>query len=66
MRACRAEEVDADGGGRRQDRNFYLIPTAEVPVTNMVRDVVLTENDLPLRMTGSRLAMSLGGPMAID
>lgn len=36
---------------RHQDRNFYLIPTAEVPVTNMVRDTVLTENDLPLRMT---------------
>jgi len=36
---------------RHQDRNFYLIPTAEVPVTNIVRDVVLTEDELPLRMT---------------
>ena len=36
-----------------QDRRFYLIPTAEVPVTNMVRDTVLSEADLPLRMTGS-------------
>eukprot|EP00802_Teleaulax_amphioxeia_P010229 Tamp_10255.p1 GENE.Tamp_10255~~Tamp_10255.p1 ORF type:complete len:536 (+),score=143.91 Tamp_10255:125-1609(+) len=34
-----------------QDRTFYLIPTAEVPVTNMVRDTVLSHDQLPLRMT---------------
>ncbi len=28
-----------------------LIPTAEVPLTNMVRDVILDEDELPLRMT---------------
>ncbi|WP_434359732.1 serine--tRNA ligase [Parasalinivibrio latis] len=28
-----------------------LIPTAEVPLTNMVRDVILDEEELPLRMT---------------
>lgn len=28
-----------------------LIPTAEVPLTNMVRDVILEENQLPLKMT---------------
>jgi seryl-tRNA synthetase len=27
--------------------NLYLIPTAEVPVTNMFRDVILNENELP-------------------
>lgn len=27
--------------------NLYLIPTAEVPVTNMYRDVILAENELP-------------------
>ena len=27
--------------------NLYLIPTAEVPVTNMYRDVILSENELP-------------------
>ncbi|MBD5195113.1 MAG: serine--tRNA ligase [Bacteroides sp.] len=27
--------------------NLYLIPTAEVPVTNMYRDVIIAENDLP-------------------
>jgi seryl-tRNA synthetase len=31
--------------------NFYLIPTAEVPVTNVYRDTILKEDDLPLRMT---------------
>jgi len=31
--------------------DFYLIPTAEVPVTNVFRDVVLKETDLPLQMT---------------
>lgn len=30
---------------------FYLIPTAEVPVTNIYRDVLLKENDLPVKMT---------------
>ncbi|MDR2011224.1 MAG: serine--tRNA ligase [Bacteroidales bacterium] len=29
--------------------NFYLIPTAEVPVTNLYRDVVLTEKDFPIK-----------------
>ncbi len=28
--------------------NFYLIPTAEVPVTNLYRDVILSEKDLPV------------------
>ena len=27
--------------------NFYLIPTAEVPVTNMYRDVIIPQEDLP-------------------
>ena len=31
--------------------NLYLIPTAEVPVTNIFRDVILSENDLPIRCT---------------
>lgn len=32
-------------------KNFYLIPTAEVPVTNIYRDEILEENDLPVYMT---------------
>ena len=31
--------------------NFYLIPTAEVPVTNIFRDVVLEEKELPVKLT---------------
>ena len=29
--------------------NLYLIPTAEVPVTNLYRDVILKEEDLPIK-----------------
>jgi seryl-tRNA synthetase len=35
--------VTADG--------FYLIPTAEVPVTNVYRDTILTTEELPVKMT---------------
>ena len=31
--------------------NFYLIPTAEVPVTNIYRDTILKQVDLPVKMT---------------
>ena len=31
--------------------NYYLIPTAEVPVTNIYRDVILDESDFPIKMT---------------
>jgi seryl-tRNA synthetase len=33
------------------DDGFWLIPTAEVPLTNLVNDTVLDEKDLPLRLT---------------
>ena len=32
--------------------NLYLIPTAEVPITNMYRDVILKETDLPIKNCG--------------
>ncbi len=35
--------VNADG--------FYLIPTSEVPVTNIYRDEIVKETDLPIKMT---------------
>jgi len=35
-----------DGG-----HGFWLIPTAEVPLTNLVRESILDEKDLPLRLT---------------
>ncbi len=31
--------------------NLYLVPTAEVPVTNIFRDVILDEKDFPVKMT---------------
>ena len=32
-----------------KDTNYYLIPTAEVPVTNIHRDEILKEEDLPIK-----------------
>jgi len=34
-----------------QDDGFYLIPTAEVPVTNLFRDTILDESALPVKCT---------------
>ena len=31
--------------------NFYLVPTAEVPVTNIYRDTILDEKEFPVKMT---------------
>jgi seryl-tRNA synthetase len=54
-------EASAHGTGQLPDKegqmyhvtedNLYLIPTAEVPVTNIYRDVILKDSDLPIRMT---------------
>ncbi len=33
------------------EQNYYLIPTAEVPVTNLVRDEILNADQLPMRYT---------------
>ena len=35
-----------------QEDDLYMIPTAEVPLTNIFRDVVLTESDLPQKLCG--------------
>ncbi len=32
--------------------DLYLIPTAEVPLTNLYRDVILDEKDFPIKMSG--------------
>ena len=55
-------EASAYGTGQLPDKEaqmyvvpedgFYLIPTAEVPLTNIYRDEILKESDLPVRMTG--------------
>lgn len=33
------------------DNGYWLIPTAEVPLTNLIRESILEESDLPLRFT---------------
>ena len=55
-------EASAYGTGQLPDKegqmyhdatdDLYLIPTAEVPVTNIFRDVILNESDLPVMCTG--------------
>lgn len=55
-------EATAYGTGQLPDKegqmyhvtvdNFYLIPTAEVPVTNIYRDEIVKESELPIKMTG--------------
>ncbi len=34
------------------DEDYYLIPTAEVPITNLYRNVILSEEDLPVKNAG--------------
>ncbi len=34
------------------EEKFYLIPTAEVPLTNIFRDVILKQDELPVRLCG--------------
>jgi seryl-tRNA synthetase len=38
-------------GGAPNDARMYLIPTAEVPLTNFVRDEIVPGDELPLRLT---------------
>ena len=41
----------AAGAVGNSGEGYWLIPTAEVPLTNLVRESILDEKDLPLRMT---------------
>jgi seryl-tRNA synthetase len=34
-----------------EDTDLYLIPTAEVPITNLLRDEIINEEDLPVKLT---------------
>jgi len=43
--------IEADEETISGDKQLHLIPTAEVPVTNMVRESILDEHELPLRLT---------------
>ena len=47
----RQEAIDAFGDQLRNRDSFYLIPTAEVPLTNLAREQIIDEAALPLRYT---------------
>ena len=42
-------KFEADLFATKGEQNLYLIPTAEVPVTNLVRDTIIEANQLPMR-----------------
>ncbi len=44
-------KMGAEDGGIEEE-NFYLIPTAEVPVTNLMRDEIVAAEQLPLKFVG--------------
>jgi seryl-tRNA synthetase len=47
-----AKKGGQEGEEQPDNTALYLIPTAEVPLTNFVRDVVVAENELPIKLTG--------------
>jgi len=48
---CSDADAEAVGRGEFKDNDHWLIPTAEVPVTNLYRDEILDEARLPIRLT---------------
>src|SRR5215472_7525648 len=48
---CSDADAEAAGRGEYRDADHWLIPTAEVPVTNLYRDEVLEEARLPISFT---------------
>jgi seryl-tRNA synthetase len=46
-----AKKGGQEGEAASETAALYLIPTSEVPLTNFVRDVVLAENELPIKLT---------------
>jgi seryl-tRNA synthetase len=48
---CSDADVEAVGHGEFKDNDHWLIPTAEVPVTNLYRDEIVDEARLPIRLT---------------
>jgi seryl-tRNA synthetase len=48
---CSDADADAAARGEFKDNDHWLIPTAEVPVTNLYRDEILDESRLPIRLT---------------
>jgi seryl-tRNA synthetase len=48
---CSDADAEAAARGEFKDNDHWLIPTAEVPVTNLYRDEILDEGLLPIRLT---------------
>ena len=48
---CSDADAEAVARGEFKDNDHWLIPTAEVPVTNLYRDEILDESRLPIRLT---------------
>jgi seryl-tRNA synthetase len=48
---CSDADAEAVARGEFKDNDHWLIPTAEVPVTNLYRDEILDEARLPIRLT---------------
>jgi seryl-tRNA synthetase len=48
---CSDADAEAAARGEYKDSDHWLIPTAEVPVTNLYRDEILDEARLPIRLT---------------
>jgi seryl-tRNA synthetase len=46
-----AKKGGQEGEASNENSALYLIPTSEVPLTNFVRDEILAEADLPVRLT---------------
>ncbi len=47
------EDMYALAAGEGEEKgSYFLIPTAEVPITNLMRDETLEEKDLPIKYTG--------------
>ena len=46
-----AEELTVDFSYLEKTDRFWLIPTAEVPLTNLVRESIVDEKELPMRLT---------------
>jgi seryl-tRNA synthetase len=46
-----AKKGGQEGEDAADDQALYLIPTSEVPLTNFVRDQVLAESELPIKLT---------------
>ena len=51
MRQYLEETVAPTFDAARLRKNFFLIPTAEVSLTNLVREQITSEDELPLRLT---------------